>query len=132
MEQKKKKQNHYLCDCMCEVLCHPQYVILRQPIYNPLHASILLFIFKNVGGSRELYFTSFILFCITFEVFLKLRTFGNYPLSPYFMLDIQIFGPLEIHLKVNFILMQIRHLSGLCCSTSSITEIPGPQIIGSQ
>lgn len=73
MEQKKK--NNYLCSCMCEVSCHPQYVILRQPIYNPLHTSILLFIFKNVGGSRELYFTSFILFCITFEVFLNLCAF---------------------------------------------------------
>lgn len=51
-----KKKNHYLCGCMCEVLCHPQYVILRQPIYNPLHTSILLFIFKNVGGGRKIVF----------------------------------------------------------------------------
>lgn len=52
----KKKKNHYLCGCMCEVLCHPQYVILRQPIYNPLHTSILLFIFKNVGGGSKIVF----------------------------------------------------------------------------
>lgn len=51
-----KKKNHYLCGCMCEVLCHPQYVILRQPIYNPLHTSILLFIFKNVGGGSKIVF----------------------------------------------------------------------------
>lgn len=50
------KKNHYLCSCMCEVLCHPQYVILRQPIYNPLHTSILLFISKNVGGGRKIVF----------------------------------------------------------------------------
>lgn len=50
------KKIHYLCSCMCEVLCHPQYVILRQPIYNPLHTSILLFISKNVGGGRKIVF----------------------------------------------------------------------------
>lgn len=52
----KKKKNHYLCGCICEVLCHPQYVVLRQPIYNPLHTSILLFIFKNAGGGSKMVF----------------------------------------------------------------------------
>lgn len=34
----------------------------RQPIYRLLHPSLLLFIFRNVGGCRELFLTSFIPF----------------------------------------------------------------------